>query len=587
VLVILLFLFLQSLSSSPRSTPSPNQQARAEHAPARKEYVGSKACSPCHQAIYDSFVKTDMGRSMSTVTPALLAAMPPSPPVFNARLNRYFSVSVRQGQLYQSEWEADADGKDVFRETQRIDWLIGAGANAVGGIIRRGDQLFEAPLTFYEKTQTWALSPGYLDADRGFNRPIEEACVACHSARPNPVSGAVGQFHIPAFDELAIGCESCHGPGAGHVREKQERTPHISASPAMVNPAKLSAALADNICMYCHQNGDARVLQPEKRLEDFRPGQPLDRTLAILMVPPTRESPPDSDHVQHYFSMTLSKCYRSPSGKLSCITCHDPHVQPTREDAPAYFRTKCLECHAEASCTAPQADRQRTNPADNCIGCHMPQRNIIGISHASLTNHRILKTSDEPFPDVTFQLATRSLPDLVHLDAVPGQSDSVPSPLTLLQAYGQLGVQNPQYTQRYYDTAKQLEATEPDNPTVLEALAASALQLGTPEAEQAAMKYLSRALTQGSTAPWDYEQLGSHLLRAHEFSAAEVCLRKGIHVAPYDAQLYILLAEGYATANRQKEAVLTLTEAIQLFPQIDLLRQFRRAIEDQTPATTH
>jgi hypothetical protein len=49
--------------------------------------------------------------------------------------------------------------------------------------------------------------------------------------------------------------------------------------------------------------------------------------------PPTRQSPPSADHVEHYFSMTLSKCYRESQGQLSCVTCHDSHVEPSREEA--------------------------------------------------------------------------------------------------------------------------------------------------------------------------------------------------------------------------------------------------------------
>ncbi len=69
------------------------------------------------------------------------------------------------------------------------------------------------------------------------------------------------------------------------------------------------------------------VLRPGKDYRDFKPGMPLDDTLAIFMVPPRRDSP-QTDLLEHYFSMTLSKCYRSSDGRLSCITCHDPHSSP-------------------------------------------------------------------------------------------------------------------------------------------------------------------------------------------------------------------------------------------------------------------
>src|SRR6266850_100467 len=98
-------------------------------------------------------------------------------------------------------------------------------------------------------------------------------------------------------------------------------------------------ALVNNICMSCHQTGDVRVLKPGKDYRSFGPGAALDDTMSILMVPPKRESPPQQDLLEHYYSMTLSKCYRASGQKLSCISCHDPHVEPTREEAPEYFKT--------------------------------------------------------------------------------------------------------------------------------------------------------------------------------------------------------------------------------------------------------
>ena len=162
----------------------------------------------------------------------------------------------------------------------------------------------------------WALSPGYEFGDYGFNRPILPACIACHSGMPSTIVGRNGHFLDPPFQELAIGCENCHGPGAAHVVEMAvTQSASDSGDHSIVNPAKLTPWLADNICMSCHQTGDGRVLKPGKNHRDFRPGTPLDDTLSILIVPPKRDAPPQSDLLQHYFSMILSKCYRSSGGR--------------------------------------------------------------------------------------------------------------------------------------------------------------------------------------------------------------------------------------------------------------------------------
>jgi hypothetical protein len=586
VVLVLLFVVLEPAGDSLPSLRAAQSQNGSGQKATPRDYVGSASCAPCHRSVYDSFLRTDMGRSMSPVTAAVLEKLPSQGELFNAEQNRHFSVSVEHGRLYQSEWEADAGGNDVFREKEPVEWIIGSGANAMGGIVRKGDRLFEAPLTYYSKTQAWGLSPGYEEVDRGFSRPIEGACIVCHSARPNPADGITGEFRSPPFYELAIGCETCHGPGTAHVQEMSGgKTGARRTGSAIVNPAKVQPWLANNICMSCHQNGDARVLQPGKRFQDFRPGQPLDHTLAILMAPPTRESPPDSDHVQHYFSMRLSECYLKSKTNLSCINCHDPHVQPSPAEAPAYFRQKCLTCHTSKSCTAAAVTREKTSPRDDCIGCHMPKRDITGISHASLTNHRIIRSAEEPFPEATFRLTTSALPDLVHIDGIPGESEAKPSLLTLLQAYGQLGVDHREYMQRYFAVAQQLESAEPNNINVLEALASSALQERTAEAEARAMDYLARAIEQGSTSAWDFEQLGTHLLRAQRPSDALACLQKGVQRAPYDAKLYALLAAAYAALNRPQDSAATLHEALQRFPQLDFLRALLNNVEEASPGS--
>ncbi len=356
---------------------------------------------------------------MSQVNASLLTRIPTSAAIFDSQLNRHFKIYVRQGNLYQAEHAVAADGKEVFRDAYKVEWIIGAGANGLGAIVRRGNHLFEAPLSFYSRAHRWALSPGYELADYGFSRPILPACITCHSGRPEPVGHGNGRFREPAFTELAIGCENCHGPGAAHVIERQMGASREAGERDIVNPARLTPWLADNICMSCHQTGDARVLQPGKQYGDFRPGQALHETLNIFQLPFKRESPPQDDLLEHYLSMRLSKCYRNSGRRLACIGCHDPHVQPAKEQAPAYFREKCMACHTQASCTAAPALRQRTSPPDNCIGCHMPKRDVQEISHSVLTNHRIVATPDEPFPESAFQMTTDATPGVVHLNAPP------------------------------------------------------------------------------------------------------------------------------------------------------------------------
>ncbi len=562
----LLFLTRLGFQNNAPTTASADQSSIANTG-----YVGSKACSKCHPSIYESFMRTDMGRSMSEITPALLEKIPASGSIFDPTLNRHFELFTRDGNLYQSEYQTTADGKDVFRETQKLEWIIGSGANGSGAIVKQGEYLFEAPLSFYAKPHRWALSPGYEYGDYGFNRPILPACIACHSGQPKLILEGNGRFQEPPFAELAIGCENCHGPGQSHVASAQMGSPLGS----ITNPAKISPWLADNICMSCHQTGDARVLQTGKTYRDFRPGAELGDTLSIFLVPFGRESAPKDDLLEHYLSMRLSKCYLKSGGRLGCISCHDPHVQPSQQEAPSYFRQKCLACHTEKSCAVPLSLRQHKAPPDDCAGCHMPKRDVTVISHSVLTNHRIVAEAEEPFPDVAFHMTTPQLPDLVHLSANPAQQDAPPL-LTLLQAYGQVMLAHPEYRARYWGVARQLKTPQLENVQVLEALADESLQKKNAEGASLAIRYLEDAIHHGATNPADFEELANLLVAANRQSEAVGVLRQGMQFAPYDAELFRLSTTIYFALNKMQEACEVAAKGKQKFPQDDAIRSLTK-----------
>jgi len=327
------------------------------------------------------------------------------------------------------------------------------------------------------------------------------------------------------------------------------------------------------------------VLQAGKYYRDFLPGTELDNTLSIFLVPFSRESVPKDDLLGHYLSMRLSKCYRNSSGRLACISCHDPHVEPLQQEAAAYFRQKCMACHTEKSCAVPLSIRQHKAPPDDCAGCHMPKRDVTVISHSVLTNHRIIAEAEEPFPDAAFHMATSQLPDLVHLNANPARQDA-PSPLTLLQAYGQVMLSHPEYRERYWTLAKQLENTQGENVLVMEALADWALQRKDADGSSLAIRYLDGAIHQGATNPADFEQLAMLLTAANRQSDALKILQQGMQLIPYYAEFYRLSASVNFSANRKREACEVVAKGVEKFPQDSVIRDLSKKCAPAQPASS-
>ena len=545
-------------------------------------YVGSRACAGCHAKIYQDYIATAMGRSMDFAASSrqrqdvrFTAA------VFAEKLNRHYQV-YRQGQdVFQTDYELDASGREVFRASHKLEYVIGSGANGYTYIVRRGDYLFQAPLSYYSRQQAWDLSPGYQSADYGFNRPLAAACIHCHSGQPQPVPDREGLFASPPFRELAIGCENCHGPGALHVvdRSQPNATPR-KPEQTIVNPAKLPARLAEDICMNCHQGGDTRILAPGKSYSDFRPGAPLRETLAILRLPPKNGDPRESDLLEHHFSMQLSKCFRASGGKLSCLTCHQIHSMPPAAETAAYYRGRCLRCHAEVACKLTKAQRRQHN--DDCTDCHMPKRDVRLIAHSALTNHRIVAKPDEPLPETAFHRTTADLPDLVYLNRSADTDRASLPPIMLLQAYGELMDRDPEYRTRYSSVLDELSSAAPEQPLVQAAIGHRAL-VGS-EPNDAAIEHLSRAIQLGFTAAGVYQDLAEALVRSGRDADAVRTLQRGIELAPYTPVLYKLLALRDIDLKQYSEAKKTLERYVDLFPEDDFVRGLLLKVERTDPS---
>jgi tetratricopeptide (TPR) repeat protein len=211
----------------------------------------------------------------------------------------------------------------------------------------------------------------------------------------------------------------------------------------------------------------------------------------------------------------------------------------------------------------------------------MLKQGLALISHSALTNHRIVANESEPYPEEAFHQTPPDLPDLIHVNAVPGEKKAL-SPLVLLQAYGELTGSHPQYRERYLGLLDRLARTDPDNPLVLSGLAWRSTGKGTSEGREEATRYLSRVVELGRASAADYESLADLLGRSGRTREATATLESAIQIYRYNSRLYKSLALLHISARQYSDALEVMKKELDLFPQDDFMRALlKKAVSAQ------
>lgn len=212
----------------------------------------------------------------------------------------------------------------------KADWAFGSGVQAITYVSQADDDHYlEHPLSWYAKAKGLAPTPGHEKLPEGvrYRTFSPDAailrCFQCHST--GKLKLADGRKVAPA--ELGVRCESCHGAGGEHAGAPQPNN--------IRNPARLSAAEINELCGSCHRMPPAAGVETNW------------------------DNPWNTRHQPVYLSQ--SACFLKSEGKLSCLTCHDPH-----SDARVDVNRRCAGCHEKPR-------HQTAVEQQACADCHMPE----------------------------------------------------------------------------------------------------------------------------------------------------------------------------------------------------------------------
>lgn len=354
-------------------------------------YADDSACAGCHADFAKTYQSVGMARSFDRPRAAVLIENFDAPPFFHAKSKQYFEMRRRGDEIVFRRYQLAADGAPIHLFEQKVDWILGSGNHARTYLYATpGGEMFQLPIAWYSQTREWRMAPGYDRADHeGVLRRVRYECMFCHNAygaaREEPLSYWRSQT-FPAQLPTGIGCQRCHGPGAKHVEAANANADRAEIRASIVNPARIGTKLRNDLCYGCHMQPTVILSGLRKfgrDIQSFRPGQPLGEYAHRLDIDEDGLPRAARFEINHHpYRLEQSRCFTESEGRLSCVTCHDPHRKIS--DA-AHYRKACMSCHATPH-----------RATEDCTSCHMPKRRPQDVVNVVMTDHLIRRNPGGP-----------------------------------------------------------------------------------------------------------------------------------------------------------------------------------------------
>lgn len=349
-------------------------------------YVGEAACLECHPGESALHRRSGHARTLRLAERSPIIAWLDGRSVSDPKHPGVrWSYRVRDDRLVVERAEGDSTG------ALALDYAVGSGKHGVTFVSVRQPR-GEAVLRGIEHRLSYVIDGPRLEITPGQERsppirPVGETgegagfgrmlgpdglrqCLACHATAISPA--------FQGRDDTAnllpnVSCERCHGPGRDHVDAARRGQTELSLR-VVAEGAPPWAEV--NRCGECHR------LPNMVSSSSIRPDNPgIVRFQGV--------------------GLSMSACYAQGVGSLRCTSCHDPHDRASRDQA--RYEVVCLSCHRSASARKACP----VSPAGDCIGCHMPRREIPG--NGTFTDHWIRKSDARgPQRDVGRPAAARS-----------------------------------------------------------------------------------------------------------------------------------------------------------------------------------
>lgn len=358
----------------------------SEHNFQKNTQLSNQDCVSCHQQSHDNWQQSDHAKAMAIADKSSVLAN------FNNVDVKHYGQKAR-----------------FFIKDNRYQVSIAYGDNLDSYPIKYtfGHYPLQQYLVETEKGRlqvlpfAWDAQPKKLGGQRWFHnysheeirpedrlhwrQPLQNwngMCADCHSdGLKRNYDADKNQFNTQ-FDNINVGCLSCHGDMSAHSKLKKRNVAKDITSnkhptgqwlrAATDKTAKWQGAKRDNTfmdnCYSCHS-----LRAP--LTDGFKPNTPfLQQFMPRLPAAPSYHADGQiKEEVYVYGSFLQSKMFDKG---VNCLDCHDKHTMKLKVEGNGL----CLQCHSGDSYNVKSHHQHEENSAGaQCVNCHMPTNRYMGV----------------------------------------------------------------------------------------------------------------------------------------------------------------------------------------------------------------
>jgi tetratricopeptide (TPR) repeat protein len=191
------------------------------------------------------------------------------------------------------------------------------------------------------------------------------ACYACHVSQLATRYNGADDSYATTWLEPGINCETCHGPGAEHVRTfRAAPTNRPPRELGLISTRAMTPVQRNDLCATCHAK-----LAPITPV--FTPGARFFDHFDMTCLEDPDFHPDGRDLGENYTwtGWRMNRCARA--AKMDCTHCHTSSGRNRFPGAAA--NQACLPCHQNrVAAPAAHTHHQPGTNAPTCVACHMP-----------------------------------------------------------------------------------------------------------------------------------------------------------------------------------------------------------------------